>query len=228
MPTGAHLLHFGSFSGILQDLHFGGWPNADELPVKDMTQEHKVFLLDKCSRHQDAKMPEFLESPAKRNGETALSNNTLITPPPPNAGVLVTQQKKNGKGKKSKITPSPGGEAGLQQQQQSKKKKSAATSQYNKKQAGKIREWNEAAARMGGPDARVIIDNATAKETIFKFLYDSCRPMNINTIYRVRDRMLRAEIVGFTVFCHCLSKASNARYFLVRCPSLVRSVANRK
>jgi len=167
-------------------------------------------------------MPEFLESPAKRNGETALSN-TLITPPPPNAGNLDTQQKKNGKGK-SRKSPRALVARPVLQQQQSKKKKSAAagTSQYNKKKAGKIRKWNEAAARKGGPDSRAIIDNATAKETIFKFLYDTFRPVNINTIYRVGDRMLRAEILGFTVFCHCFSKVSNARYFRVHFPSFVR------
>jgi len=171
-----------------------------------MTQEHKAFLLDKCSRHQDVKMPDFLESPIKGDTETTLSN-TLITPPP-NAGVLVTQQKKNGKGTKSKITPSPaGGVAG--QQQQPNKKKSAA-GQYNKKQEEKIREWNEAAARMGG-GPRAIIDNAAAKEMIFKFLYDTFRPMNINTIYKVRDPMLRA-ILSAPLCCSSLSEISNALF----------------
>ena len=167
------------FSFDTQEKHYEGWPeNPEEIPVSHMTQEHKDFLLDKCSRYKNVKMPDFLEtSPAK--GTTAVidnHSNTLVTPPP-NAGVLAKQQKQNGNagdGKSSKITPGP------------TTQKKGGPPKFSKQQQELHAQWQAAAVQMAGPDARVVVDAEVAKQMIFKFLYDAFRPLSATQIYQAR------------------------------------------
>lgn len=157
-----------------------------------MTQEHKDFLLSKCSLYHDNSMPEFSEtSPAKGTNAAAIDDhsNTLITPPP--NGVLAKPQKKGGKaggdggGKSSKITPGPTTQ---------KKGAAAAAGKPNKQTQALHAKWQAEAVELAGPGARIIVDAGVAKEMVFKFLYDAFRPMSVTEIYRVstqRANLLR-------------------------------------
>ena len=171
--------HAHKFPLHLQEKYYDGWPdNPEDLPVQHMTQEHREFLLEKCSRYKNVRMPDFLEtSPAK--GTTAVivnHSNTLVTPPP-NAGAIAKKQNKCGievDHKSSKITPGP------------TTQKKGGPPKFSKQQQELHAQWQAAAVEMAGPDARVVVDAEIAKQMILKFMYDAFRPMSATQIYQVQ------------------------------------------
>lgn len=72
-----------------QVVDYGGWPEKlEEIPIKGMTDEHKLIMAQKCSRLSSPVFPKFPESPTK-----AFSATNTLTPPPNGA---------------QQVTPTPG------------------------------------------------------------------------------------------------------------------------
>ena len=49
------------------------------------------------------------------------------------------------------------------------------------------KKWEDAAKKMGGSYAKIIIVMTLAKPLIYKVLLDSYRPMNVTDVYKVRE-----------------------------------------
>lgn len=147
-----------------QDEHFGGWPSAEELPEnqKSLSKEHVEGLIAKCSNKKRPAMPPVDPSLSPKRQKTSGTNT--ITP-------LGSQAAKG-----SKVTPTPAKET--------KKPKQNATLMK------KHQEWQNAAIKAGGPDARIIVKKDLAKKVIFELLYDKMKPMNITQIHTVRFLLL--------------------------------------
>jgi hypothetical protein len=54
-----------------QKIDFCGWPDAYELPIDSMTQEHKAALISECSREKDVPMPDFAVATEEKTEATA-------------------------------------------------------------------------------------------------------------------------------------------------------------
>jgi hypothetical protein len=149
-----------------QQVDYGGWPPVEELPVASLAKDHVQALIDKCSKKKRPAMPPIIDEslspmPSKNTQGTAETNT--ITPLG-SAGTSTAQAK----GSKATITPTP---AKPKQQSEAALKRHA--------------EWQKAAIKAGGPDARIIVSKDKAKEVIFQLLYDRMMPMNITMIHTV-------------------------------------------
>jgi hypothetical protein len=87
-----------------------------------------------------------------------------ITPPPGD------RQKPKINNKKGNVTPSP-------VPPKQSKPSAAALAMH--------RKWQEAAEKIGGPDARIVVKKPDAKKLIFDMLHESFQPMNITDIFKV-------------------------------------------
>jgi hypothetical protein len=172
---------------FLQQVDYGGWPELHELPLKEMTQEHKDALVAKCSRKKDIAMPNFdgttTASPChgKLRVDGAATSSTNTVTPPPNgvftqqaAAALLPNNDKDSN--QMGVTPSPA--VGL-------KPTKAANAKPSTQALALHRKWQEAAEAMGGPDARIVVSKPAAKKLIFDLLHDSFCPMNITQIHKV-------------------------------------------
>jgi hypothetical protein len=161
-------------SFMSQQNDYDGWPEAYELPIDSMTQEHKDALISKCSRKKDVPMPNFVStaSPSK-DCENKLVSHTIT--PLPNGMATQTAGNKNGN---STVTPSPA--VGL-----ASAKAPAASNKPSKVALTLHRKWQEAAEAIGGPQARIVVSKPAAKKIIFDYLNDAFRPMNITQIHKV-------------------------------------------
>ena len=39
--------------------YYEGWPSSDEMPVKQLTEEHRALLAEKCSERENPPMPDL-------------------------------------------------------------------------------------------------------------------------------------------------------------------------
>jgi hypothetical protein len=167
-----------SFSS--QENDFGGWPeNESDLPVANMSEDHKLLLVAKCSRRAKIQMPKFGTASSRCTtpgfaGPTGAS----VTPAPELAGmshdVIVAPCFTTGQ--YSSVTPNA-----------NEMKKGPAAGKKPSAQAIALhRKWQEAAEQMGGPEARIIVSKSAAKPLVFDCLHDNFQPMNITQIYKVR------------------------------------------
>jgi hypothetical protein len=150
-----------------QENDFGGWPPEEELPVQALAGDHMRSLVAKCSKQKSPAMPALAQllSPAKQI-DSRLATNTVT--PSPNSVNSGTGQQAMSKGSKSTILPTP-----------------SHSVQASAGALKKHREWQLAAEKVGGPNARIVVKKAEAKPLIFDLLYDAFRPMNITQIHNV-------------------------------------------
>jgi hypothetical protein len=150
-----------------QENDFGGWPLAGELPVQALASDHIRALVAKCSKQKSPAMPVFTESdsPAKQINSRLVTNT--VTPPPTSVHSGTGHQAIS-KGLKSAMSQNP-----------------SRPAQASAGALKKHREWQLAAEKVGGPNARIVVKKAEAKPLIFDLLYDAFRPMNITQIHDV-------------------------------------------
>ena len=65
-----------------------------------------------------------------------------------------------------------------------KANKSKATPKMSDKALATHRKWQEAAHKMGGPTARIVVSKPKAKQLIFDVLHDSFCPMNVTELHK--------------------------------------------
>jgi hypothetical protein len=147
-----------------QENDFGGWPPEKDLPVQALECDHIRSLVAKCSKQKSPAMPALAKS-------LSLATNTVT--PPPNSVQSGTGQQAISKGSKSTIAPTP-----------------SRPVQASAGALKKHREWQLAAEKVGGPNARIVVKKAEAKPLIFDLLYDAFRPMNITQIHNVSSDVL--------------------------------------
>ena len=150
-----------------QESDFGGWPPIEELPVTSLDKDHIQALVDKCSKKKRPAMPPFADSlsPMKPNAEGTATNP--ITP-------LTGNALQAPEGSKATITPTPG-----------KVTKPKPNPKQNAAFVKKHAEWQQAAIKAGGPEARIVVKKDLAKPIIFDVLYEAFKPMNITQIHAV-------------------------------------------
>lgn len=159
-----------------QENDFGGWPPAEELPVQALARDHIRALITKCSNQKSPVMPALPDSlsPMKQM-QSGLATNTVT--PPSNSVRSDTGQQATSNESKSTITPTP-----------------SRPTQASEAALKRHREWQAAAEKAGGPDARIVVKKADAKPLIFDALYDAFRPMNITQIYNVSVDILSCKV----------------------------------
>ena len=56
--------------------YFGGWPSASEMPIRHLTDAHRVLLAEKCSERENPPMPVLPNMPLLATaGEDSANNN---------------------------------------------------------------------------------------------------------------------------------------------------------
>jgi len=178
-----------------QEVDFDGWPPIKEVPKDrlEMSIEHLDAIAELCTRQDKPKLPpqncDIKKKSSNLNhskendspsfiGETSSSPSSLntkksttnLTPPPRDT---LTKCHSKDQRKKSMVTPSPVPPNG------SSKSRPSATA------LAMHRKWQDAAIKMGGKDARIIVSKPAAKKIILELLSDSFKPMNITDIYHV-------------------------------------------
>eukprot|EP00804_Cyclotella_cryptica_P013291 CCRYP_018637-RB/>CCRYP_018637-RB protein AED:0.20 eAED:0.20 QI:289/1/1/1/1/1/6/1235/735 len=71
-----------------QAADFGGWPEPNELPIKVLTEEHRAFMLEKCTREENVQMPNFPSTKDKPTSD-APAEDTSANEVSPNNDVSV-------------------------------------------------------------------------------------------------------------------------------------------
>lgn len=135
-----------------------------------------------------AAMPLLSTAAASDDGNDDGNFSSNITPQPPGLSQAVADGQSNGVvvgmalsrkgGKKNKVgvTPSPHPAAGGAAKAAAKK----PSAQQVQKTMAQHAKWQEAAEKLGGPDAKIIIKRPDAKKAIKEMLYDQMKPVNMN------------------------------------------------
>jgi hypothetical protein len=187
-----------------QQKDYEGWPEtAPEYPAVP-TVEHENNMLKYCCEDastieridrklvgmgtNDSSLPKLTDSP-KMN---PVAKGPALTPPP---SLQVTNSKKNA----PTVTPC---EVPCKKATHEKKKAVSATAQ--KAHA----KWLAEAQKIGGPNAKLVLDRPEVKRLVFDVLHDAFGPKNVNDIYEVRPVAplpwtLSAKIVAAVVLTLC-------------------------
>lgn len=153
-----------------QETDFGGWPEKlEEIPVKSLSAEHICVLRKHCSQNPSVSMPNL---PVTVAG--------LMSPVP-------TAPKKSSS---NVVTPPIVTE--LDPNNMPKKPTSKVALDMHKR-------WQQQAEKMGGREARIVVEKSKAKKIIFDLLHDAFAPMNITQIHSVRRLLCELKSRTFQV-----------------------------
>jgi hypothetical protein len=201
-----------------QERDFGGWPPLGEMPLASMEPQHLQIIASKCSNQKEPVMPVIpttstsnsVTSPLLTNkkhseGNTSFTsatskNSTNFVTPPPNSltkatTITTTKQDKD----KNKITPATA----------SGTSKSVTNKQPNPKALAIHKKWQEAATRIGGKDARIVVSKPAAKKLIFDLMIDAFKPMNITDIYKALKAIVPSPVLNACLQEMALDKSSD-------------------
>ncbi len=162
---------------------YGGWPEANELPIDHLTEENRRLIVEKCSEQEDPILPTSM-SLLSTAGAAGSSKGTSITPPPGHDKAIAESQSnvvvgavhsKGGKKMQGGVTPSP-------MPPSSKKTDDDKPKVMSKSAIEAHRKWQAEAEKLGGPNARVVVSKPEAKKLVFDELRNEFAPMNIDGV----------------------------------------------
>ena len=187
-----------------QQADYEGWPEtAPEYPSVP-TMEHESTMLKYCCKDarkidridrdvvgmgtNNPSLPKPNASSPQMHSVTSTNNSTLTPPPPFQLAKTTTK-------KAPTVTPCNVSHDSNNNVAHEKKKVVSATAQ--KAHA----KWLAEAQKVGGPQAKLILDRPEVKRLVFDVLRDAFGPKNINDIYEVRI-LPRTSFSSLTWRCH--------------------------
>ena len=144
-------------------------PLTDGGSMEDLYDWEKEHGIGKFRVERDPGLSN--SSPIGKEDQFGSKAKGSVTPPPPSGATEMTRDSKN-----SMVTPSP-------LPPNSKKSNPTEKIEKNKQHLQLHEKWQKESDRLGG--GKIIVNKEAAKSTIFDFLRDSFRPMNITEIYTV-------------------------------------------
>jgi len=154
----------------------------EEMPKDQvhLTEEHRRVMAQNCSREENPALPIFSDSGVAA-AASADKNKNALTPPPPSQ----TGKKKNGK---PLVTPSPHPLTATTGNNGGKKEKAKPSSNLT----AMNEKWQKEATKLGGPNAKIVVQIPAAKKIVYDTCFDAFKPQNLTSLHQVRGIILYA------------------------------------